>query len=282
MAFSTKKEALETVIRDVQMFPGFKAQVKFAFDGSGSLHSEYLANGFMQDMIEKVGAFAIRLDDNGEMESVVFDTGVIDLASATEQNVDTFVSEKILKPHANEIFGGTKIAQAMDHLLNQSALGLTAQIVDVVAEAKGAASSLFARIGQSLFGKKDVPTTSAPVASKKTSKKIPVIIGIVTDGDTSDEDRMYEILEEYEDADVFWLFFPIGHANFTQLLSGNVQKIKNADVIYFENPAKVADVDFYRQVITGTNTDMRFSKISSKFSGAGSSNKLLNWINQHR
>lgn len=88
-----------------------KARVVFALDHSGSLGWAY-RNGTIQNVTERIFPIAMEMDDNSELDFMLFDDGYKNLDVVTIDNLNGYVKNVVDKKGGS--FGGTSYAPVME------------------------------------------------------------------------------------------------------------------------------------------------------------------------
>lgn len=88
-----------------------KARVVFALDHSGSFSWAY-ENGTIQKITERLFPIAMEMDDDGEMDFMLFDSRYKNLEAVTMNNLGNYVKDVILKKGG--YYGGTSYAPVMN------------------------------------------------------------------------------------------------------------------------------------------------------------------------
>lgn len=195
-------------------------RVGAAFDVSGSAQWMY-QNGTMQSVYDRLFAIAIKLDDNGEIDTWLFDTSTYKLPTAKKEDYGTFITKQIAK--ARGIWNGTNYApcfKAMEDFFYE----------DAVTTTKG---GIFG------FGKKTTVTAA------DTS---PSLAFFITDGECFDTSQAEAVLKESQDKPMYWHMVGVGNADFSFLKKmGN--KYPNVGFINMSSLA-VSDDELYDNIVT--------------------------------
>lgn len=94
-----------------------KCAVKAALDISGSMSGLY-SNGSVQKTFEQLLAFAMKFDDNGEIDMYAFDTNCYGLEVASEKGYTGYIRENIQNKFA--INGGTRYSPAFRKIVEDA------------------------------------------------------------------------------------------------------------------------------------------------------------------
>lgn len=112
---SLAKEEVHKVCLTKKPLVGLKARVGLVLDFSGSMISLY-NDGTVQDVIEKILPIAMEFDDNGSMETWIFDDGFHRLPDITLGNCTEYVKREIMD--AGYEMGGTRYAPVMKDVIS--------------------------------------------------------------------------------------------------------------------------------------------------------------------
>ena len=113
---SESKEDLQRVVVNLSKergidFDKLKIRVAIVMDHSGSMDWQY-DNGNVQSILTRLLPFALRFDDNGQLEVFLFDDVCIKLdVDMTEENYASYVDDTIKPAHYQ--YGGTQYAPAI-------------------------------------------------------------------------------------------------------------------------------------------------------------------------
>ena len=186
------------------------AQVVLALDYSGSMSKLYRDNT-VQAVVEKILPFGLAFDDNGEVDTYIFETGFQKISKpVTLKNLLGYVEREILK---NYTMGGTNYAPVLEAIYND------------FTKSKG------------LFN-----------FFNKTTMEYPVYIIFITDGNNSDKNKTKEIVRKMSEKGFFIQFIGIGNERFDFLerldnLTG--RNIDNANFFKVLDISKMTDDELY-------------------------------------
>lgn len=186
------------------------AQVVLALDYSGSMSKLYRDNT-VQAVVEKILPFGLAFDDNGEVDTYIFETGFQKISKpVTLKNLLGYVEREILK---NYTMGGTNYAPVLEAIYND------------FTKSKG------------LF-----------YFFNKTTMEYPVYIIFITDGNNSDKNKTKEIVRKMSEKGFFIQFIGIGNERFDFLerldnLTG--RNIDNANFFKVLDISKMTDDELY-------------------------------------
>lgn len=227
------------VVLDLRKISDVKAQVCLAIDYSWSMKTLY-QNGTVEKTIGRISAVAVKFDDNGELDVLVFEDGVREASPATPRNFGSYVSNNILNQGWR--MGGTNyspfIQKAVENYFDRN---IASAVVD---NAKGILGALKNAFG---FGKKEIVPAASTGAKSKSG--FPVLVIIVTDGENFDKSETTALLTQMQDKDIYWQFVGIGYERFSYL-----QKIANdlPNVGFFSIPniETVKDMELYKNLLS--------------------------------
>jgi hypothetical protein len=177
------------------------AQVGLNIDISGSME-ELFKVGAVQSALERILPVALYFDDDGRIDTWVFSDGdkMASIASATAQNYSGFVDREIVgNPELESIlWGGTDYGPVIRS--NLMTYGLLEE------NTPGGLLGL-------IFGMK------RDVLGEETRSGVPAINYFLTDGENSDIESAWSLLEEAEHAEsqIYYIMVGIGRSDFTFL-----------------------------------------------------------------
>ncbi|WP_051964847.1 VWA domain-containing protein [Deinococcus misasensis] len=207
----------ETVIQKLNLSK-FRARVIFVADVSGSMKSLY-TRGVMQNVYERIMALALKFDDNGSLENMVFDHGVLDLPEATLDDIGLYVERNIIKNPTIK-WGMTNYAPPLR------------KIRDMVAVRPKGFFAMFSK--------------------PRPASKDPVYVVFLTDGENYDEPETRQALIELSAFPVFVKFLGIGSSRFPMLekldtMDGRV--VDNANFQAITDIARISDEELYHRLL---------------------------------
>jgi len=185
-----------------------KAKVALVLDYSGSMNRQY-KNGSMQKLAEEVLALGAQLDDDGEIDFFVFDSGAAHLG---EINLDNYKGS-VDRLTGSRRMGTTNYAAAFDTV--RSHYGFAGAAGTATVEKKG------------FFGKK---TVVAPAPSQSGPADQPVFAIFLTDGAPDSKPAAVKALTAASTAPIFWKFLSIGNESMDFL-----QKLDDLDDRFVDN-----------------------------------------------
>jgi len=92
-------------------FTNLKSKVKLVLDYSGSMSGRY-SNGTMQEVINKLFPFALKFDDDGEMECYLFSDYYKEIKPCKKSNYEDYISRNVMR--SSFCMGGTSYAGVLN------------------------------------------------------------------------------------------------------------------------------------------------------------------------
>lgn len=210
-------------------------RVGMALDVSGSAQGFY-TGGVMQETIDRLLGVALKFDDNGEIDTWLFDNDVQEMPSFTQADEGTYVKQQVLNGK-HHLWGGTSYApplqSVMDYYFGSNP----------VAQVAEAASGFFG----SLFGKKK---EAAPAAAPSASKKDPAMLLFVTDGQSNDEGKAERILREASSTSpMYFMMVGVGNPSYFTFLEKMADDLPNVGFVNLAS-LSMTDDQLYEQLVT--------------------------------
>ncbi|MFZ3481793.1 VWA domain-containing protein [Sphingomonas sp. 3-13AW] len=206
-----------------------KAEVTFVMDGSGSMAALY-ANGTVQETVERSAPVALRLDDDGSMDTWFYASSCAQVEALTDHNLEGFVERTLPRPGAR--IGASETGK-------KGFFG-------------GAIKSGGASIG---YGNNEPVVMRAILESEPEHRRIPRLVIFVTDGgiDRTTSSVIKDLLRESSAKGIFWQFVGVGNANYGVLreldtVDGRV--IDNAGFFSVDDLSKISDDDLYDRILS--------------------------------
>lgn len=214
---------------------GEKAQVKVAYDISGSMSSLY-KNGTMQAVSDKLLALGMNFDADQTIDMFAFDNDAHNIGSVNLDNFYGFVDQHL----SHRVGGGTSYAPVMKQIL--ASVGIP---TDVSYQEPVVKKGLMGR----LFGKKS-STLSKP--EPVFGPMEPIYVIFITDGDNFDKSEAEQVIRDASKYGVFWKFVGIGNESFSFLdkldnMSGRF--IDNANFIKIHSISSMNETTLYEQLL---------------------------------
>lgn len=206
---------------------GEKAQVVLVLDISISMRS-FFSNGTVQEIVDRVLAMGMNLDDNKSIEVFLFGASAKQGEDANEANHIGYV-DRVLKK--NSLQGGTRYALPMKMVLDTFV-----PKAETVTKTTG------------FFRKKTVEVEVAPA---KTAD-VPTFVIFVTDGDNQDKTETEKMIREASNQAVFWQFVGIGDERFQflkKLDDMDGRFLDNVDFFQVNDPKAMSDSDLYDKLL---------------------------------
>lgn len=216
-----------------------KARLIVAMDYSSSMARRY-QNGQVQRTLERLLGLGLAMDDNGEVEMMIFNDNITNLPVVTRNNIQDYVNREILQRGYN-IEAGTKFAPILRSIRNSFG-GARIGNDTVAYEGKVGAVAGF-------FGMRKKVYSVKPVASFA----YPIFIVIITDGENEDKHETEEELTILSNYGVFVQMVGLGNGSFSNLKKLDDLKhrlIDNANFFKAPDLDSVTDESFYKLINT--------------------------------
>lgn len=189
-------------------------RVGMALDVSGSMKDEWY-DGTVQNAVDQLLGLSLQFDDDGDIDSVLFDSNVHKAKSATKDSYGTYAQE-ILKEHRN-IWGATNFAGPIK-TLTESMFG------------GGGLGGLF---------------------SKAPTSAVPSLIFLITDGENNDKEQAERALQEAQKHPIYFQLVGVGARNqhLFKWLVNMADKYPNVGHVFIPD-LKMSDEKLYEAVLT--------------------------------
>lgn len=177
------------------------ARVVVAIDYSASMGRMY-RDGVVQDLVERVLAMSLAgLDDDGDIQVHFFHSEPF---AAEEVNKDTY-SGFVDRWTRSRSMGGTNYLGVIDNIINESTNVNAASLTPAPPTGKN--------VRKGLFGRKTVtePVDNSTVNLVKASADIPTLVLFVTDGESSNQNKIMKRLAAASGLPIFWQFLGLGY-----------------------------------------------------------------------
>jgi hypothetical protein len=220
--------------RNVTRIPTVRVGV--ANDVSGSTRLVH-TQGIVQSVLSRLLALAINFDDDGELDTWVFDDKVTQLKPMTRENHEGYVERNILHNPQLDIWGSTSYAPALEAVLNAYFPESSSPSVE-----SPKPSGFFKR----LFGA-ERSVELRPVSQKRDSG-IPAMCLFITDGDNGDKAEAESIIKTSQDYPVYWQLVGVGQDDF-KFLQRMADRYPNTGFVNFSH-LNLSDEALYDQLIT--------------------------------
>lgn len=177
------------------------AQVGLNIDVSGSMR-ELFADGVMQSALERVLPVALYFDDDGRIDTWVFSDGnkMASITQATAENYNDYIRREIIDNFGLDgiLWGGTDYGPVIRS--NLLTYGLLEEH-----QPEGLLGMIFGR-------KRDV-------LGEETRSGVPAINYFLTDGENSDIEQAWHVLQQAEHAEsqIYYIMVGIGSSSFSFL-----------------------------------------------------------------
>lgn len=206
-----------------------RAEVTFIIDASGSMAMLY-QRGTMQETVERIAPVALRLDDDGTMDTWFYASRCKQVAALTADSLDGFIARTMPLP-------GTRIG-AQD----SGKKGLLGGAKMVGGESIG-------------FGNDEPVVMRALLATEPVRRNVPRFVIFLTDGGIypSTSKIIKEILRECSRQAIFWQFIGVGKANYGVLreldtIDGRV--VDNAGFFSVDDLSAIDDETLYDRLLS--------------------------------
>lgn len=193
----------------------------------------------MQKVVNRLSAVAVKLDDNNELDVLVFDDGVREAEAATPDKFGNYVQNCILAKRWN--MGGTNYAPFIKKAVENYFDPSTATAV--MENAKGILGAL-----KGIFGFGSKTEAPKPAGSSKSKSGFPILCIVITDGENFDKNETTALLTQMQDKNIYWQFVGIGHETFSYLKE-TADKLPNVGFFPIENLETVKDMELYKQLL---------------------------------
>lgn len=190
------------------------ARVCVCMDYSGSMGEMY-RSGKVQKVLNRLVPLALKFDDNGELDIILFQNGCKEFPSITLDNYSDYVDRVILSSSYD--MGGTEYAPAVKTLIKN-------------------------------YGK---PKGLTSMFKKGSSD--PAFVIFITDGENFDESETDRAIRESAEENIFIQFVGIGGSSFKYLeklddLDG--RRCDNTGFIKVKDFEKLSDEEVYKQLLS--------------------------------
>lgn len=166
-----------------------KCQVQLVLDVSGSTVDDY-QDGSYDQALNILAHTAFILDDNGKLETFIFNNTCEQLDDITTNNYSNYIKKEVQK----RVGGGTYYREFIKQIAQEN--GGSESFVK--------SESFFSKAFSFLKTNDVVPTT------KTDDVEMPKLVFILTDGQDSDQVRTLEYFEKFKDKKIFWSFIGVG------------------------------------------------------------------------
>lgn len=169
---------------------GEKAAIVIVLDISISMEGMY-DNGLVQEVVEKVLAIGMNMDDDKEIQVYAFGKNSYELEEANEHNIEGYVKNILLRNVSLE--NQTNYAGVMDKIVHR----------------RNNEKKPKKRIGifKKIFGSKEEAVNQV----KQQNGNVPTLVFFITDGDNHDKPATTMMIRETSNQPIFWQFIGIGN-----------------------------------------------------------------------
>lgn len=280
-----RKEVLNVISLKKKELVNLKARIVLAMDMSGSMDSEY-NSGRVQNLIERILPLAMKFDDDGVLELVVFDDNAKFLDGVSIDNIYNFVDEYV-KPKCT--WGGTNYAPVINLISNKvlfdykpknnkPAVSKDTQPLEEVLESPTFFKKHFPTFSKVFSKRKEqikIITNNITTAienlhnefdhdtrniydsyeeykSNKGQDDIPLYVLFITDGSNFDRSSTDMAIIKSSHLPIFWQFVGIGNSSFEYLEELDTMKgryIDNANFINLTDISNMSDSELYDMLL---------------------------------
>lgn len=229
MAIDLEKSVKEVGIVLEKIGFNEKVQVVLALDISGSMHESF-ANGSVQELVERLLAIGINMDQNQEIDVYLFGANAHHAEAATRSNIDGFVRREITNKFNLE-----------STTLYSPVMKMIAGDFDHTASATSPKKGLMGR----LFGSKQ--------AEPESTGEDTVVVFFITDGENFDTGEAEAFIKEISKKPVFWQFVGIGGSSFRfleKLDDMGGRHIDNANFFDAGDISSISDNVLYSRILS--------------------------------
>ncbi len=215
-----------------------EAEVLFVIDASGSMGQLY-RDGTVQETVERIVPVALRLDDDGKMDTWFYASSCRQVEPLDEVSMIDFIRRTMPSPGAS---------------IPASAPSPTP------APSRGFFGRSRAPIGDSSsgsigYGNNEPVVMNAILANEQAKRTGPLLVIFLTDGgiDSSTSTVIKDILRKCSGQAIFWQFVGVGNANYGVLrdldtISGRV--IDNAGFFAVDDMTTIDDDELYDRILS--------------------------------
>ncbi|RZF64911.1 hypothetical protein EWE75_08585 [Sphingomonas populi] len=205
-----------------------KAEVSFIIDASGSMSHLY-ANGVVQETVERIAPVALRLDDDGSMDTWFYADRCQQVEALQADNLEGFLARTLAHPGA--------------------------RIGAVDTGKKGLFGGAKKQGGTSIgFGNNEPVVMKALLATEPSRRTVPRLVIFLTDGGIypSTSRVIEDILRSSSRLPIFWQFIGVGHADYGILrefdtIDGRV--VDNAGFFSVDDLTGISDEVLYDRIL---------------------------------
>lgn len=221
-----RKESLEKIILTKKL-DNVVARIYLCLDCSGSMENLY-KNNEIQTLIERILPLAMKFDDDGMLEIMLFSNDAFNLTPVSVDNFYNFVNDKVLNFCT---WSGTYYAPFINLVLKEF-------ISENIQEQP---KSLFQKI-KNYFKKKEVEI------KEDLGSKTPIYFLCITDGENSDDFETQVSLRNSENLHIYFQFVGIGTSSFNSLEKYSTQ-FKNVSFFSVKDIKNLTDDQLYNKLL---------------------------------
>lgn len=273
-----RKETLEKIILTKKPLEKLVARILLCVDMSGSMEQDF-RQGKVQQIIERIIPLAMKFDDDGQLEIVLFDHQAKYLNSVGLDNIYNFVNKELM-PQVT--FGGTDFNPFISGISNKIIYDYIENdkdnkeiVINEPIQEENVNVSFIKRIISFFTKKRSLSNLTAEENKEKSNEEVfdtsainnkyynyktlvknkenkpPMYVIVITDGETSGEYEVYEQLNKASNLPIFWQFIGIGNNSFSCLnfLNDKLKLQKNYSFLKFNDLNKISDEDLYNKLL---------------------------------
>lgn len=236
-------------------------RVGLALDVSGSIQSLY-ENGTMQETVNRLQAIALKFDDNGELDMWTFSNGSDQVDTATAEDYDNYVQEKILENDDITLWQGTDYAPVLGAMMDFWFPSPTQQVrvpetvqVPVAAEEPSFLGKLFGKKvtaattrSETRYSNQTQDVSATWTAEQKALYALPAMGLIVTDGANSDRAAAAAILAASVNKNVYWQMIGVGPESQFGFIKDQADLLPNVGFVNLSH-LNISDEELYSALI---------------------------------
>jgi stress response protein SCP2 len=209
---SLRKEAVRVSLEKMGI-GGARARVAVALDASGSMRRMY-KDGVVADIVERVAAIALQVDDDGALDAWIFATEFARLPPLKVAEIQEWTRDNV-RMHEAVAADGTRV---------------------------------------SIGGRNNEPQVIADIVSHYADRPgEPVLVLFFSDGGVAKDAQIARLLREASVRPIFWQFIGLGHGRYGILqklddLDGRL--VDNAGFFAVDDIADITDAELYRRLLS--------------------------------
>ncbi|MFB4315822.1 VWA domain-containing protein [Actinomadura sp. 21ATH] len=209
---SLRKEAVRVSL-EKKGIGGVRARVAVALDASGSMRRMY-KDGVVADIVERMAAIALQVDDDAALEAWIFATDFARLPPLKVAEIQAWTHDNV-RMHEAVAADGARV---------------------------------------SLGGRNNEPQVIADIVSYYADRPgEPVLVLFFSDGGVAKDAQIARLLREASERPIFWQFIGLGHGRYGLLhklddLDGRL--VDNAGFFAVDDIADITDAELYHRILS--------------------------------